>query len=176
MTVWIAFLLAFSALLPIINPLGSALVFLGVVGSAPPALYRSLARRIGINNVLFLGACDGRKTNLRSQATRDCTISKRNSSILSHFRLLSGPGTLVTMLTLCAHVSSRKLSADLLGHSGIFAAVIIVSILVYFCYAYAPTITTKVSRTTAQGILRVIAFIMLCIGVQIAWNGPVRSA
>jgi multiple antibiotic resistance protein len=49
--------------------------------------------------------------------------------------------------------------------------VIIVSVLVYFCYAYAPTITTKVSRTTAQGILHVIAFIMLCIGVQIAWNG-----
>jgi multiple antibiotic resistance protein len=75
------------------------------------------------------------------------------------------------MLTLCAHVSSRKLSANLLGHSGIFAALIIVSVLVYFCYAYAPTITTKVSRTTAHGILRVIAFIMLCIGVQIAWNG-----
>jgi multiple antibiotic resistance protein len=35
----------------------------------------------------------------------------------------------------------------------------------------APTITTKVSRTTAHGITRVIAFIMLCIGVQVAWNG-----
>ena len=58
MTVWTAFLLAFSALLPIINPLGSALVFLGVVGRAPPALYRSLARRIAINNVLFLGAIE----------------------------------------------------------------------------------------------------------------------
>jgi multiple antibiotic resistance protein len=170
-TVWIAFLLAFGALLPIINPLGSGLVFLGVVGSAPPALYRSLARRIAINNVLALGACDGRKTNLRSQATRDFTISKRNSSILSHFRLLPDPERSLRCSRFCAHVSSRKLSADLLGHSGIFAAVIIVSVLVYFCYAYAPTITTKVSRTTAQGILRVIAFIMLCIGVQIAWNG-----
>ena len=30
------FLLAFSALLPMINPLGSALVFMGLVGSAPP--------------------------------------------------------------------------------------------------------------------------------------------
>jgi len=25
--------------------------------------------------------------------------------------------------------------------------------------------------STAHGILRVIAFILLCIGVQIAWNG-----
>jgi hypothetical protein len=28
--------LAFSALLPLVNPLGDALVFLGLVGSAPP--------------------------------------------------------------------------------------------------------------------------------------------
>ena len=87
------------------------------------------------------------------------------------FPITSGPGTLFAMLALSALVSSRKLSANLLGHSGIFAAVIIVSVLVYFCYAYAPTITTKVSRTTAHGILRVVAFIMLCIGVKIAWNG-----
>ena len=29
----------------------------------------------------------------------------------------------------------------------------------------------KISPSTAHGILRVIAFILLCIGVQIAWNG-----
>ena len=84
MTVWIAFLLAFSALLPIINPLGSALVFLGVVGSAPPALYRSLARRIAINNVLFLGACDGRKTNLRAKRLE---ISRSQSETLLSFHI-----------------------------------------------------------------------------------------
>jgi len=38
-------------------------------------------------------------------------------------------------------------------------------------YAYAPVITARVSAATAHGILRVIAFILLCIGVQIAWNG-----
>ena len=39
------FLLAFSALLPMINPLGSALVFMGLVGSAPPKVYMSLSDR-----------------------------------------------------------------------------------------------------------------------------------
>lgn len=214
MTVWTAFLLAFSALLPIINPLGSALVFLSVVGGAPPALYRSLARRIAINNVLFLGAIEllgsailnffgislpivqvaggmvvaalawdvlnqndsgvsVRRKIEESEEVSESRFHDLNSKLFYPFTfpITSGPGTLVTMLTLSAHVSSRKLSKNLLGHSGIFAAVIVVSVLVYFCYAYAPTITTKVSRTTAHGILRVIAFIMLCIGVQIAWNG-----
>jgi multiple antibiotic resistance protein len=44
-------------------------------------------------------------------------------------------------------------------------------VLVYFCYAYAPRITKIIPPSTAHGILRVVAFILLCIGVQIAWNG-----
>ena len=48
---------------------------------------------------------------------------------------------------------------------------IVLSVLVYFCYAYAPKITRIIPPSTAHGILRVVAFILLCIGVQIAWNG-----
>jgi len=51
---WNSFLLAFGALLPLVNPLGSALVFLGLAGDAPPKVYRALARRIAINNIIFL--------------------------------------------------------------------------------------------------------------------------
>ena len=55
---WNYFVLSFSALLPLINPLGSALIFLGLVGQAPIPVYHSLARRIAINTVLFLVAID----------------------------------------------------------------------------------------------------------------------
>src|SRR5579863_13843 len=55
LSLWTSFLIAFSVLLPLINPLGSALVFLGLVGDAPPNVLRSLARRIAINNIVFLG-------------------------------------------------------------------------------------------------------------------------
>ncbi|HEY6844916.1 MAG TPA: MarC family protein [Terracidiphilus sp.] len=214
MAAWTAFLLAFSALLPIINPLGSALVFLGLVGKAPPPLYRSLARRIAVNNILFLGAIEVlgsailnffgislpivevaggivisaiawgvlnendssasvRQKQEESEELDDSRFLDLNEKLFYPFTfpITSGPGTLVTMLTLSAHISRNTLSSNLLGHSGIFGAVVIVSLLVYACYAYAPIITTKVSRSTAHGILRVIAFIMLCIGVQIAWNG-----
>ncbi|MGA7107758.1 MAG: MarC family protein [Terracidiphilus sp.] len=214
MTAWTAFLLAFSALLPIINPLGSALVFLGLVGEAPPALYRSLARRIAANNILFLGAFELLGSTIlnffgislpivqvaggmviagiawgvlnENDSSADLRRKKEESAEANTsrfhnlkeklfypftFPITSGPGTLVTMLTLSAHMASPTLSASLLGHAGIFGAVVIVSLLVYFCYAYAPTVTTKISKTTAHGILRVTAFIMLCIGVQIAWNG-----
>src|SRR4029450_9179870 len=46
--------LSFSALLPLINPLGDALVFLGLIGPAPPAVYRRIAKRVAVNTSLFL--------------------------------------------------------------------------------------------------------------------------
>ena len=58
-----------------------------------------------------------------------------------------------------------------LVHLGILLAIVALSISVYLCYAYAPKITERVSPQTAHGILRVIAFVLLCIGVQITWNG-----
>jgi len=87
------------------------------------------------------------------------------------FPVTSGPGTLVTVLTLSAQASRHGLKANLLQHGAVFAAVVVLSVGVFLCYGYAPKITTKISQSTAHGILRVIAFILLCIGVQIAWNG-----
>ena len=46
--------LSFSALLPLINPVGDALVFLALVGTAPPVVYRSLAKKIAISTTVFL--------------------------------------------------------------------------------------------------------------------------
>jgi multiple antibiotic resistance protein len=75
------------------------------------------------------------------------------------------------MLTLSAHMSVRTKTDLVLSHVGVFLAVVALSIAVYFCYAYAPKVTSRISRSTAHGILRIVAFILFCIGVQIAWNG-----
>lgn len=214
MSLWNAFLLAFSALLPLINPLGSALVFLGLAGEASPQVYRSLARRIAINNVIFLviiellGAAilnffgislpivqfsggmviaamgwsvlnerDASADSRNKQKETDVRDASQTEGLESKtfypftFPITSGPGTLVVLLTLTAHISSRVLSKDILAHVGVFLAVVALSVLVYFCYAYAPKITKVIPPNTAHGILRVVAFILLCIGVQIAWNG-----
>lgn len=214
MTLLNAFLIAFSALLPLINPLGSALVFLGLAGEAPHDVYRSLARRIAINNIVFLaiiellGAAilnffgislpivqfsggiviaamgwsvlnerDARANSRKKQEETE----ERDETQAHHFEqeafypftfpVTSGPGTLVALLTVTAHISNRVLSKNILAHVGVFLAIVVLSVLVYFCYAYAPRITKVIPPSTAHGILRVVAFILLCIGVQIAWNG-----
>ncbi len=211
---WKSFLIAFSVLLPLINPLGSALVFLGLAGDAPLAVYRSLARRIAVNNIIFLAIIEllgeailrffgislpivqfsggiviaamgwsvlnerDARANSRSKQEETEVRDETKMEDLEHkafypftFPITSGPGTLVGLLTLTAHISDKVISKDILAHVGVFLAVVALSVLVYFCYAYAPKITKAIPPATAHGILRVIAFILLCIGVQIAWNG-----
>jgi multiple antibiotic resistance protein len=211
---WEFFALAFSALLPLINPLGSAFVFLGLVGIVPPATYRSLARRIALNTVLFMAVIEIIGSTILSffgvslpivQVSGGLVIaaiawnllnsddSKAPAQVVDEkvdslnveldgalsektfypftFPITAGPGTIVTLLTLSAHVPRDGLSASVLAHLGIFLASVVLCGFVYLAYAYAPQIARAVPPSTAHGILRVIAFILLCIGVQIAWNG-----
>jgi multiple antibiotic resistance protein len=65
----------------------------------------------------------------------------------------------------------RPISQSLLAHAGLLIAIVLLSASVYYSYAYAPRLARRISPSTAHGILRIIAFILLCIGVQIAWNG-----
>jgi multiple antibiotic resistance protein len=214
LTLWNSFFIAFSVLLPLINPLGSALVFLPLVGDAPPQVFHSLARRIAINNVIFLtvfevlgaailnffgislpivqlsggiviaamgwgvlneraAGAESRKKEAETEARDDTRVMFLQQQIFYPFTfpITSGPGTLVALLTLTARISSKVISKDILSHVGVFLAVVALSVLVYFCYAYAPKITKVIPPSTAHGIMRVVAFILLCIGVQIAWNG-----
>ena len=211
---WEFFALAFSALLPLINPLGSAFVFLGLVGIVPTPVYKTLARRIAVNTILFLAVIeivgstilsffgvslpivqvsgglviaaiawtllnsDDSKTPARQVEDKVDVLSAEREGGLSDktfypftFPITAGPGTIVTMLTLSAHVPRGSISGIVLAHLGIFFASVVLCGCVYLAYAYAPQIARAVPPSTAHGILRVIAFILLCIGVQIAWNG-----
>jgi multiple antibiotic resistance protein len=87
------------------------------------------------------------------------------------FPVTAGPGTVVVMLTLSAHATVKGVLPDALAHIGILISIVILSFLVYLSYAYAPTIFARMSPQTAHGILRIVAFVLLCIGVQITWNG-----
>jgi len=203
------FALAFSALLPLINPLGSALVLLGLVGVAPTDVYRSLARKIAISTTLFLlivelvgatlfnffgislpvvqvsggfvlaamgwGLLNERDSNANNEKRNVGPVDFHSleESIFYPFTfpVTAGPGCIVVTVTLSAHASGNNVLNNILAHLGILLAVVVLSFTVFISYRYAPKITQKISPQTVQGIIRVVAFILLCIGVQIAWNG-----
>jgi len=202
--------LSFSALLPLINPLGGALVFLGLIGPAPPAVYRRLAKRIAINTSLFLILIESAGAaiikffgislpvmqvsgglvlaamgwRLLSQdqptpAAADTATSPETdlASLESKvfypltFPITAGPGCIVVMITLSAQASAQRGFADVAAHGGIALAVAVLSAVVFVCYGFAPMIAARIKPQTAHGVQRVIAFVLLSIGVQITWNG-----
>ena len=55
---WKFFALAFSALIPLVNPLGTSLIIVGIVGPVPLRVYRSLARHIAINVLIFFAVIE----------------------------------------------------------------------------------------------------------------------
>jgi multiple antibiotic resistance protein len=214
---WKYFAWGFSALLPLVNPLGSALIFLGLVGPAPIDVYHSLARRIAINTIIFFAVIELVGSSLlgffgislaimqvsggiviamigwsllnqqetspgqvKADAANAATpaFTKADFSSLQEkafypltFPITAGPGCIVVMLTLSVHATHPSTTDTIIAHVGLFISAIVLSGLMYFCYANAPRITQAISPSTAHGILRVIAFILFCIGVQIAWNG-----
>ncbi|NNN04407.1 MAG: NAAT family transporter [Elusimicrobia bacterium] len=203
--IWKYFVLAFSALLPVVNPLGSALVFLGLVGVRPAGEYRALARSIAFNTILFFAAVELVGSAALSffgislpivQVSGGLVLAAMGWSMLNEkdepsdaprpssprdadqgtfypltFPVTAGPGCIVVMLTLSAHASRKVFSDDVLTHVGLFLAAAALCALVYLAYAYAPKIARVIPPSTAHGVLRVVAFLLLCIGVQIAWNG-----
>lgn len=209
---WTHLVLTFTALIPLINPLGSALIFLGLVGTAPMGVYRSLARRIAINTVLFFAVIDLVGSAILSffgislpivQFAGGLVIAAMAWGLLNQkdsnpsaekmgatpdpaemtgnlmqkafypftFPVTAGPGCIVIMLTLSARIRQRTFIGTAIAQTGTMLAVCLLALTVYLAYAYAPRISRSISPATAHGILRVIAFILLCIGVQIAWNG-----
>lgn len=200
--------LAFSALLPLVNPVGDALVLLSLVGNAPPAIYRMLARRIAISTTIFLilieaggtlvlrffgislpvvqvagglalAAMGWKLLNQEEPAEKEAPavdgldIRSLEQKIFYPFTfpLTAGPGCIVVMVTMSAHASGKGLLPSLMAHTGIAIAALLLSVGVYLCYGHAPKITARISPQTVHGILRLIAFVLLCIGVQITSNG-----
>jgi small neutral amino acid transporter SnatA (MarC family) len=77
----------------------------------------------------------------------------------------------VVTLTLAAHAEQSKSIDSIVNQFGLFLAIIVLSGMIYFAYGYAPALARKISRQTVHGILRIISFILLAIGVQIFWRG-----
>ena len=83
--------------------------------------------------------------------------------------LTVGPGTISVALTL----GTRGTNAEYPGWvvAGALLAVIAVSLSIYLSYRFAAIVPRYLGRTGTDVLMRLSAFIVLCLGVQIATNG-----
>jgi len=202
------FLLVLAAIFPVVNPPGSALVFLGLTSRATPEIRRILAWRVARNSFfvlvcsLLLGAlilefygisipvlrvaggfivavsgwrllsegstkeleasADGvSRTKLLDQAFYPLTLP-----------LTTGPGTIAVVISLGLTKASYSNSTDeILFVLASLLAVVVMSLAIFLCFAYADRIQRLLGPGGTDIAVRLSAFILFCLGVQILWSG-----
>jgi multiple antibiotic resistance protein len=89
------------------------------------------------------------------------------------FPLTIGPGSISVAVTLGAGVRVREVG-DVWGVLGAVAGIVLVSFAVYFCYRFASRLLRVLGGTGTVVLLRLSAFILLSVGVQIFCDGLVE--
>jgi len=201
------YLLMLAALFPVVNPPGSALVFLSMTKRASGATRRLLARRVAINaffvmagsllvgafilqvygiSVPVLRVAGGLVVATSGWTLLNSGSSKEEATLASEPKqdyisqafypltlpLTTGPGTIAVMISLGL---SRAAYSDGREHfqflaSGLLATLTIAG-AIYFCFAFSDWVAKVLGRGGTDIAVRLSAFILFCLGVQIVWTG-----
>lgn len=206
-----SFLLVYAGLFPIVNPVGSAPVFLGLTVGCTEAERTALARRVAINGFflllgsMFVGSHVLEFFGITLPAVRvagglvvtafgwrllhaDATLADQRDTAAAAPRLRPtdafypltmpltvGPGSMSVAITLG---SQRPKEADLahLGHFLIPAGAAVAGLMAiaatcYVCYRFGEQMARVLGKSGTSVVVRLSAFILLCIGIEIIWNG-----
>jgi multiple antibiotic resistance protein len=201
-------LLAVGALLPIVDPLGGAPIYLAMTAGLRPEERGPMAKAVAINSFLLLIASTlvgayvldffglsipavqvaggivvcAIAWSLLNNPNSPAALARNQAPPVSPddlrqrafypltMPLTVGPGSISVALTLGANPAqgARSLIVTALAHA---LGILLVALSVYLCYRYADRILRRLGPTGTSVVVRLSAFILLCIGVQICWNG-----
>jgi multiple antibiotic resistance protein len=84
--------------------------------------------------------------------------------------LTVGPGSISVAITLGAN-EPHTLGANVLSIVAAIIGCAFLAATVYFCYAFADRLAVALGPTGTKVIVKLTSFLLVCIGVQIVWNG-----
>jgi len=84
--------------------------------------------------------------------------------------LTVGPGSISIAITLGAN-EPRHLGANVLALISAALGAALIALTIYLCYGYADRLAAAIGQSGMNVILRLSSFLLVCIGVQIFWNG-----
>jgi multiple antibiotic resistance protein len=84
--------------------------------------------------------------------------------------LTVGPGSISVAITLGAN-AARHHPLPWLAMVAALIASTLIAISVYVCYAFADRLARILGPTGMSVVMRLSSFLLVCIGVQIVWNG-----
>jgi multiple antibiotic resistance protein len=87
--------------------------------------------------------------------------------------LTVGPGSISVAITIGSRKPETMLAfRDVALHAiGAFVGVVAIAYSIYIAYRFAGTLARWLGTTGLEVMVRLSAFILMCIGIQIVWNG-----
>jgi multiple antibiotic resistance protein len=86
--------------------------------------------------------------------------------------LTTGPGTIAVMISLgLAWTSSATVAEQLMLVAMIVLATLLTAIMIYVCFNYADRLERFIGYSGINIAVRLSAFILFCLGIQILWAG-----
>ncbi len=195
------FLIGFSALFSLINPLGMAFVFAEKTRSLPDGVRVELARRVTTYSLflilaaMLLGSPVLAFFGIGIPALRiaggllvafagygmltDSDV--RNEDDLTPVTAATAEGMAFFPLTMPLTVGPGTIAASialgaqdksgLVGHLVIWAVALPIAVSIYICYRHAATVVRAIGPKASRIVARLTAFLLMCIGVQMILTG-----
>lgn len=85
--------------------------------------------------------------------------------------LTVGPGSISVAVTIGSQRATSDWQQFVLESGGAVASLVAMALTVYLCYRFAPRLVSALGRGGTNVVVRLSAFILVCIGIQILWNG-----
>jgi multiple antibiotic resistance protein len=85
--------------------------------------------------------------------------------------MICGPGTITVAITLGANELNRNIWLLIMHYLGLSIGIAIMAATAFFCYHYAGYMTQRIGKNGTLVIMKLSAFISLCIGLGIMWKG-----
>ncbi|MBK9360978.1 MAG: NAAT family transporter [Rubrivivax sp.] len=87
------------------------------------------------------------------------------------FPISCGPGSIAAAITVGASLHEQRLALSLARFGGGVLALAVIAALLFLAFRYAQRLLQPLGETGTIVFLRLSAFILLCLGVQIVWDG-----
>jgi multiple antibiotic resistance protein len=113
---------------------------------------------------------DAQERSTVERRTVDCNDVLHQAFYPLTLPLTVGPGSISVALTLGAN-EPHSLGASVLSIVAAAIGSALVAATIYICYAYADRLASVLGPTGTNVIVKLTSFLLVCIGVQIVWNG-----
>ena len=98
-------------------------------------------------------------------------MARRHAFYPLTFPVSCGPGSIAAAITVGVSLSDSRMTVALARVGGGVAALVAIAVLLYLAFRYAEHLLRPLGEAGSVIFLRLSAFILLCLGVQIVWDG-----